>query len=147
MKCILFGVFLALGLLSMGCQTTSPTTTFAPIKYDEAYKLGQMIKFAGNGAYVARTQGSSMEPVLTPNTVIVVRPIKFEELRAGMNVGYINKEGYRVLHQLVRRAGPNAWVAKGINNAHEDKERVTRKNLIGVLYTVIYNEASQVTMH
>ncbi|MEM7791953.1 MAG: S24/S26 family peptidase [Verrucomicrobiota bacterium] len=106
-----------------------------------------MIKFAGNGSYVARTSGSSMEPILTPNTIIVVRPIKFEELKVGMNVGYINKEGHRILHQLVRRAGPNAWIAKGINNTREDAERVTRKNLLGVLYTVIYNEASEVTMN
>lgn len=129
-----------------GCNTTSPSnTTFAPIEYSEAFKVGQMVKFADSGAYMARTSGQSMEPVLTKNTIIIVRPIDFDELEAGMNVGYLNSEGYRVLHQLVRPAGSNAWVAKGINNASEDKDKVTRKNLLGVLYTVLYNEASQVT--
>lgn len=32
-----------------------------------------------------------------------------------------------------------------INNAYEDKDKVTRKNLLGVLYTVLYNEASEPT--
>ena len=102
-----------------------------------------MVKFADSGAYMARTSGVSMEPVLTKNTIIIVRPIDFEDLEVGMTVGYLNSDGYRVLHQLIRRAGSDAWVAKGINNAREDKDRVTRKNLLGVLYTVLYNEASE----
>lgn len=127
-----------------GCNTTSTTsTTFAPIEYDEAFKLGQMVKFADSGAYMARTSGNSMEPVLTKNTIIVVRPIDFDKLEAGMTVGYLNSDGYRVLHRLVRPAGKDAWVAKGINNAREDKDKVTRKNLLGVLYTVLYNDASE----
>jgi hypothetical protein len=131
--------------LLLGCNTTSTSnnTTFAPIDYDEAFKVGQMVKFADSGAYMARTSGTSMEPVLTKNTIIIVRPIDFDDLEAGMTVGYLNKNGEKVLHQLVRRAGPDSWVAKGINNAREDKERVTRKNLMGVLYTVLYNEASE----
>lgn len=134
---------IALGILT-GCNTTSTSnTTFAPIEYDEAFKLGQMVKFADSGAYMARTSGKSMEPVLTKNTIIIVRPIDFEDLEIGMNVGYLNKDGYQVLHQLVRPAGKDAWVAKGINNAYEDKDKVTRRNLLGVLYTVLYNEASQ----
>lgn len=138
-------VLLLLVLLGSGCNTsgTSNRTTFAPVDYNEAFKLGQMVKFADSGAYMARTSGSSMEPVLSKNTIIIVRPIDFEDLETGMTVGYLNRNGERVLHQLVRRAGPDAWVAKGINNAREDKERVTRKNLMGVLYTVLYNEASE----
>ena len=92
---------------------------------------------------MARTSGTSMEPVLTKNTIIIVRPIDFDDLEVGMTVGYTNKDGYRVLHQLVRRAGSEAWIAKGINNTREDQERVTRRNLLGVLYTVLYNEASE----
>jgi hypothetical protein len=130
----------------LGCNTTTQNnTTFAPVEYDEAFKLGQMVKFRDSGAYMARTSGISMEPVLTKNTIIIVRPIDFNDLEVGMTVGYTNKDGYRVLHQLMRRAGAEAWIAKGINNAREDKERVTRKNLIGVLYTVLYNEASEPT--
>ena len=139
------GLIIAL-YLQTACNTTStPNTTFAPIEYNEAFKVGQMVKFADSGAYMARTSGQSMEPVLTKNTIIIVRPIDFDDLEAGMNVGYLNSDGYRVLHQLVRPAGNDAWVAKGINNAREDKDKVTRKNLLGVLYTVLYNEASQPT--
>jgi hypothetical protein len=130
----------------LGCNATSQShTTFAPVDYDEAFKLGQMVKFRDSGAYMARTSGTSMEPVLTKNTIIIVRPIDFDDLEVGMTVGYTNKDGYRVLHQLMRRAGTEAWIAKGINNAREDKERVTRRNLLGVLYTVLYNDASEPT--
>ena len=141
---ILLLLALIAGSSFVGCNTTSQgTTTFAPVDYDEAFKLGQMVKFRDSGAYMARTSGTSMEPVLTKNTIIIVRPIEFDDLEAGMTVGYSTKDGMRVLHQLVRRAGAEAWIAKGINNTREDKERVTRQNLLGVLYTVLYNEASE----
>ena len=138
-------VLLLFILFLQGCNTTSTssTTTFAPVEYDKAFKLGQMVKFNDSGAYMARTSGTSMEPVLTKNTIIIVRPIEFDDLEVGMTVGYLNKNGDKVLHQLIRPAGSDAWVAKGINNSREDKERVTRKNLMGVLYTVLYNEASE----
>lgn len=138
-------VLLLLILFVQGCNTTSTSnnTTFAPVDYNEAFKVGQMVKFADSGAYMARTSGTSMEPVLTKNTIIIVRPIDFDDLEVGMTVGYLNSNGEKVLHQLIRPAGPDAWVAKGINNVREDKERVTRKNLMGVLYTVLYNEASE----
>jgi len=131
------------GCNSTGSSTSTSTTTFAPFDYNQAFKLGQDIKFADSGAYMARTSGTSMEPVLTKNTIIIVRPIDFDDLEVGMTVGYLNSNGEKVLHNLVRPAGPEAWVAKGINNAREDKDRVTRKNLMGVLYTVLYNEASE----
>ena len=129
-------------LFCIGCGTTNPNTTFAPIAYDEAFKLGQMVKFADSGAYMARTSGTSMEPVLTQNTIIIVRPIEFDDLEAGMIVGYLNQDGFRVLHQLQRRAGPDAWIAQGIHNPRPDRDFVTRRNLLGVLYSVLYNEAS-----
>jgi len=147
MSKVLF-LFVLGGLLSLwtGCNSTgsgSSTTTFAPVDYNEAFKLGQQVKFRDSGAYMARTSGTSMEPVLTKNTIIIVRPIDFKDLEAGMTVGYLTKNGDRVLHQLVRRAGKSAWIAKGINNTTEDREYVTEKNLLGVLYTVLYNEASE----
>ncbi|CAA6678934.1 MULTISPECIES: S24/S26 family peptidase [unclassified Lentimonas] len=146
LKTLLLLAALFAGCCFVGCSSTSQSNaTFAPLDYDEAFKLGQMVKFRDSGAYMARTSGVSMEPVLTKNTIIIVRPIEFDDLEAGMTVGYTTKEGVRVLHQLIRRAGPEAWVAKGINNTREDKERVTRKNLLGVLYTVLYNEASEPT--
>jgi len=131
-----------------GCNSTDgggsgSLTTFAPIEYDEAFKMGRMVKFNDSGLVMARTSGTSMEPVLSKNTVVVLRPIEFEDLEAGMTVGYLNDDGYQVLHQLVRKAGKDAWVAKGINNAREDRDRVTEKNLLGVVYTVLYNEASE----
>lgn len=84
-------VFFLLILLLQGCNTTSTTnnTTFAPIEYDKAFKLGQRVKFADSGAYMARTSGTSMDPVLTKNTIIIVRPIDFDDLEIGMTVGYL----------------------------------------------------------
>lgn len=137
-------LFLCVLMLCLaGCNgTTLSQTTFAPVDYNQAYQMGQRIKFADSGIFMARTSGISMEPVLSENTVILMRPIEFDDLDAGMIVGYQAKDGSRVIHKLVRRAGNEAWIAKGINNPGEDRELVTRENLLGVLYTVLYNDAS-----
>jgi hypothetical protein len=144
LRCFI-ALFIALALsLQTGCQTTERAyTTFSPVKYDDALMVGQMVKFGDNGSYMARTNGTSMLPLLTENTVVVVRPIKFEELEVGMTVAYKNSDGIGVLHQLIRRATPRSWVAKGLNNPYEDRDYVTKENLLGVLYTVLYNEASR----
>ena len=136
-------ILLLLLLCLTACnETTLSKTTFSPVEYDQAYQMGQRIKFADSGIYMARTSGRSMEPLLPENTVVLIRPIEFDELEAGMIVGYMMRDGSRVIHKLIRRAGSDAWIAKGINNPSEDKERVTRENLLGVLYTVLYNDAS-----
>jgi len=141
-----FTAILLAALLSLqtACKTTGRSyTTFSPVKYDDALMVGRVVKFGDSGSYMARTNGVSMLPLLTENTVVVVRPITFEELEVGMTVAYKNSDGVRVLHQLIRRASPSAWVAKGLNNTYEDRDYVTRENLLGVLYTVLYNEASR----
>ncbi|ADE54494.1 S24/S26 family peptidase [Coraliomargarita akajimensis] len=117
-------------------------TTFAPIDYADAHALGGQILLREPGAYMARTSGVSMKPILSRNTIIIVRPIAFDQLEEGMVVGYRSRHGYQVLHQLVRRLNAEAWIAKGLNNPEEDEEPVTADNLLGVLYTVLYNEAS-----
>jgi hypothetical protein len=137
----LIGFFCA--VFFTGCNTTSQNTTFAPLEYNEAFKLGQMVEFSITHACMARTSGTSMEPVLTQNSSIIVGPIEFKDLELGMTVGYTKKDGYRALRQLIRRSGAEVWVATGINNTSEGRERVTEKNLLGVLCTVLYNDASE----
>lgn len=135
----------ALGLILVaGCASREPSeTVFSPVEYDEAYELGREIKFSHDGAYLARTSGDSMEPVLSENSLVVVRPIDFGDLERGMIVGYRNSDGHRVLHKLIRKAGSEAWIAKGIGNRRPDPDRVTRRNLLGALYTTLYNESSE----
>lgn len=74
-----------------------------------------------------------MNPVYGDTTMLVVTPIAYEKLQAGMTVVYINRHGRRVAHQLVAK-GPRGWTAKGINNEVEDAEWVTPDNLVGVVY-------------
>ncbi len=82
-----------------------------------------------------------MAPIYGDNTVLVITPIDFDQLEAGMIVAYRNKWGDQIVHQLVRRDG-HKWVAKGLNNERVDMEPVTRKNLIGVVYASFNSQAS-----
>jgi hypothetical protein len=68
-------------LFCRGCNaTTWDTTTFAPIEYDEAFRLGRMVKFRVSGAYMAHNSGTLMKLVLTKITIIFVRPFEFSDL-------------------------------------------------------------------
>lgn len=116
--------------------------TFAPIEYEEAFKLGHVVKFADSGAYMTRMRGNSMEPVLTKKTTSLLRPIDFDGLEGGMTFGCSNGHGFCFSLKLMGTSGGAAWIAKGINYAREGKDRVTQKNLGEVPRAVLHIEAS-----
>jgi hypothetical protein len=84
-----------------------------------------------------------MKPVYGENTILVISKIAFEDLKPAMNVVYTNKRGKLVVHQVVSREAAG-WRVQGINNAKEDRERVTRENLMGVVYASLsYTDEKQ----
>jgi len=85
--------------------------------------------------------GESMQPVYGENTILVISKIPFDELKTGMTIAYMNQRGHQVVHQLVVKEAAG-WRVQGVNNEVEDRERVTRDNLIGVVYaSLAYNPA------
>jgi hypothetical protein len=74
-----------------------------------------------------------MAPVYGDSTLLVINPILYEELQAGMTVAYLNGRGLRVVHKLVSRTR-TGWFVAGINNARIDEDLVTPENLLGVVY-------------
>lgn len=77
--------------------------------------------------------GESMRPIYGENTVLVLTKINYTDLKSGMQVAYVNEAGRRVVHVLLQ-PDERGWRVQGLNNANEDRERVTRYNLIGVVY-------------
>jgi hypothetical protein len=77
--------------------------------------------------------GESMRPIYGENTVLVLSKIDYDSLKPGMQVAYLNQVGHRVVHVLIEKDS-RGWRVQGLNNANEDRERVTRYNLIGVVY-------------
>jgi hypothetical protein len=84
--------------------------------------------------------GSSMEPLFTSKTAIVVAPINFKELKKGMTVVYISSRGRMVAHSLTGDL-PKGWIAQGVGNDKEDDDLVTKHNLVGVIVGA-YSEAA-----
>ena len=76
--------------------------------------------------------GDSMEPLYASHTAIVVAPVRFSDLHAGMTVVYLNHNGQMVAHSLTGDI-PKGWIAQGLNSDDEDDDLVTSKNLIGVI--------------
>lgn len=102
----------------------------------QAWKDAELIASLAPGRTEVVGAGDSMKPVYGENTILVISKIPFEELKAGMSVAYTNQRGRQVVHQLISRDSVG-WRVQGINNAVEDKDRVTRGNLIGVIYASI----------
>lgn len=74
-----------------------------------------------------------MRPMYGDNTILVISRVRYEALQSGMTIAYTNQHGHRVVHQLLV-ADRLGWRVQGLNNEVEDRERVTRENLIGVVY-------------
>jgi hypothetical protein len=87
------------------------------------------------GGQAFRGLGESMEPLYTSGTAIVVTPVDFTKLRKGMQVLYVNHDGFGVAHVLVGDL-PGGWIAQGVGNKSEDEDLVTSRNLVGVITQV-----------
>lgn len=76
------------------------------------------------------------------NTILIIKPVSFDELDEGMIVAYRDKDANRIVHQSVLKADVNG-IAKGWNNKVVDDEYVTKDNLIGVVLGVLYYENNE----
>jgi hypothetical protein len=115
-------------LAAILAQTPAATIVSHGQQLKEAEKAAAQIP----GAEALWGVGSSMEPLYASNTAIIVAPVKFEELKRGMTVVYMNSRGRMVAHSL-KGDMPKGWIAQGVNNDREDDDLVTRRNLIGVI--------------
>lgn len=111
----------------------------ADIKKVDAYKDATLLASRGAGRQALVGGGASMNPVYGDNTMLVVHPIEYADLKAGMTVVYLSKSGRRVAHQLIAKES-KGWRAQGINNPGEDQELVTPENLIGIVYASMVSE-------
>ena len=149
MKRTLLRVFLtgfSVALMSSGCSETVPVASTAPrpapstdVGKMQAWKDAERISANDEGRVTLIGSGESMRPIYGENTVLVISKIDFADLKPGMQVAYNNQAGRRVVHVLLDR-DDRGWRVQGLNNASEDRERVTRHNLIGVVYASFATE-------
>jgi Peptidase S24-like len=115
-----------------GCSTPN-TPPAADVGVDQAWHDARLVAGREKGGRAVAGTGTSMEPLYGDNTMLVITPIAYDRLRPGMIVAYISHTGVRVVHQLVQKK-KDGWRVKGLNNEVIDRELVTPKNLIGVIY-------------
>jgi hypothetical protein len=121
-------------------KKSSTTPPAANVTKMQAWKDATEIASLAPGRTEVIGAGDSMKPVYGENTILVISKIAYDELKPAMNVVYHNRRGKMVVHQLLER-GASGWRVKGINNPQEDKDRVTRDNLVGVVYaSLAYHE-------
>jgi len=76
--------------------------------------------------------GQSMQPLYTPNTAIVTKPVGYDEIKKGMTVVYRKRNGRVVAHSVIGEDA-RGYIVQGVNNDEADAESVNEKNLIGVV--------------
>jgi hypothetical protein len=99
----------------------------------EAWRDAERVAAKSGDRVTVIGAGDSMRPIYGENTVLVLNKIDFDQLRPGMQVGYVSEAGRRVVHVLVAKDA-RGWMVRGLNNEAMDAERVTRYNLIGIVY-------------
>lgn len=116
-----------------GPKVAGPATPTSAASIGEAFRDAETVAGREPGRVTAKGTGASMAPVFGDNTLLVINPIRFEDLQAGMSVAYVNSRGMRVVHKLVSRTKAG-WLVIGFNNTRIDEDLVTPANLIGVVY-------------
>jgi hypothetical protein len=114
-------------------KKTPSTAPAANVSKLQAWKDAEAIAALAPGRSEVIGAGDSMKPVYGENTILVITKISYDELKPGMNVVYTNRRAKLVVHQTLSREA-KGWRVQGINNEREDQDRVTRDNLVGVVY-------------
>lgn len=109
-------------------QTPAPHLVAEGAQLKEAEKTAAQIK----NAITLWGVGQSMEPLYAPNTAVVVAPIKYDDVKKGMTVVYVKRNGRRVAHSVIGETR-GGYLVQGINNDEADAEVVNESNLIGVV--------------
>jgi signal peptidase I len=86
--------------------------------------------------------GQSMQPLYAPNTALVVKPVSYDDIKKGMTVVYVKKNGHVVAHSVVDEDG-KGYVVQGVNNNEADPESVNEHNMIGVVVAAYSASGSQ----
>jgi hypothetical protein len=86
---------------------------------------------------VAQGAGESMQPLVGDNTLFLIAPIDWDDLQPGMQVAYKDPFGRQIIHILLEKQA-DGWLVKGYNNQRPDRYRVTRENLVGVVYGTVF---------
>lgn len=134
-RCWLLCVALA-GLTGCAEAPVSPAPKAAPstdVGRLQAWRDAEQVAGREGDRETVIGSGDSMRPIYGENTVLVLSKIDYADLKPGMQVGYINQAGRRIVHVLLARDA-RGWKVQGLNNEAVDEERVTRYNLIGVVY-------------
>jgi signal peptidase I len=108
--------------------------TPAPQIVSEGKQMEQAEQAAARipGAQTFWGVGESMQPLYTPNTALVVKPVAYDNIKKGMTVVYVKKNGHVVAHSVIDEDG-KGYVVQGVNNSQADSESVNEKNMIGVV--------------
>jgi hypothetical protein len=122
---------------SNAVEAQAPSSTVDRMSVVQAARMTQS---GEPGSQVGQGGGNSMQPIYGDNTVLVIEPIAWDQLRAGMNVAYRDPFGNRIVHRLLYKQD-GYWVAQGLNNPGPDKYPVMPKNLIGVVYGSFQTDA------
>ena len=143
---------LGIGLLLSACTQAPKTAAFANkaalkahnpssnVERLETWRDAKRLADTSDEQVVLVGQGESMAPLFGDNTILVINEIDFDKLEPGMDVAYLNKQGRRVVHRLKAQDAIGNWIVQGINNDAEDESRVTRSNLMGVVYASFVHE-------
>lgn len=129
-------VIVCLGLAGCADTPSAPVPKPAPatdVGKLEAWRDAERIASRDSDRVTVIGTGDSMRPIYGENTVLVLNKIDYAQLRTGMQVGYVNDAGRRVVHVLLDQDA-RGWKVQGLNNEAMDRERVTRYNLIGIVY-------------
>jgi hypothetical protein len=115
-----------------------------PLRRFRGWMHGAMRSGCLEGAQAALRrwdQGSRWHRSMGTPPLLVIAKVEFDHLQPGMTVAYQNVRGRRVVHQLLESTS-SGWRVQGLNNETADRERVTRENLIGVVYASLASDPS-----
>jgi signal peptidase I len=131
-------ILLAVAVLVFGSVVLAgPVGKFQASSLEEASTYAHAIaaKLGGDVYRIADT--GSMEPTLSKNTLVVILPVREEEIEVSDIVTFTRRGGEVVTHRITQHAGDGVWRTKGDANKISDTAPLRYSQVIGrVAYAI-----------
>lgn len=135
------GIYQAgLAILLLWALTASvDAVSRAPVPYGKALYDAEQVAALNPAWSVVGVAGDSMEPYFGERSTLVIGKIEFAEVRAGMTIVFLDRDGDLVSHHVVELT-PEGLRTKGYRNFRSDPEPVTAANFRGVVVAAFHSQ-------
>lgn len=112
----------------------------SPVPYEQALNDAIRLRSLKADWQAFQAVGDSMLPHYSDHSVLLLSPVRFDQIENGMMIAYVDQDGDLVGH-LVVSVDSHTVTTRGANNERSDPMEVSPSQIVGQVFGVLHGKA------